>query len=250
MGALRLFNTPYEKVNIRTLHLEKDDETSCTFNDEKEEYTFNKSKSVLLKKFVVPKEYKDISVEYINDPLALLEELLSSKKDKIFSENNLLKGYDYVFLPLYSYTKTKGYFVPEKSGLNQFNAGGRKRNDLEVYIPVPKMIHKKYPNFFPSRDTCFTLLLPDGKKLSAKICQDGGKALMSNPNKDLGDWLLRKVLKKKTWEIVTMEDLYILGVNSVCIENMHQMDEKGNNVYKIFFSNLNEDYQSFISDSI
>lgn len=250
VGALRLFNTPYEKVNIRTLHLEKDDETSCTFNDEKEEYTFNKSKSVLLKKFVVPKEYKDISVEYINDPLALLEELLSSKKDKIFSENNLLKGYDYVFLPLYSYTKTKGYFVPEKSGLNQFNAGGRKRNDLEVYIPVPKMIHKKYPNFFPSRDTCFTLLLPDGKKLSAKICQDGGKALMSNPNKDLGDWLLRKVLKKKTWEIVTMEDLYILGVNSVCIENMHQMDEKGNNVYKIFFSNLNEDYQSFISDSI
>jgi hypothetical protein len=155
-----------------------------------------------------------------------------------------------VILPLYSYSKSKGYFVPEKSGLNQFNAGGRKRNELEVYIPVPKKIQDFFPSFFPSRDIPFSLILPDGKVLSAKICQDGGKALMSNPNKALGEWILRKVLNKKPLELVTMDDLDRLGFDSVCIENMHSKDELGNQEYRISFSNVNESYQSFISDEI
>lgn len=246
-GALRLFNTPYEEVNLNTIHLVKDDETSCSFHDEKNEYTFNKSKSVLQKKFVVPNDYKDVSVETLDDPLALLEEFFSSKKKDVIIAKKLQKGIDYIILPLYSYTKSKGCYVPEKSGLNQFNAGGRARNELEVYIPVPKAIHKNYPCFFPQRDTPFTLLLPDGKELSAKICQDGGKALMSNPNKALGEWLLRKVLKKKTWELVTMDDLDRLGFDSVCIEDKHRIDENGNKVFRISFSNISENYKTFIT---
>ena len=249
-GALRLFNTPYEEVNLSEVKLIKDDDTSCSFHDDKNEYTFNKSKSVLLKKFFVPKDYIDIPVDTLDDPLALLEEFFSSKKSEVVSAKKLQRGVDYVILPLYSFSKAKGNYVPEKSGLNQFNAGGRKRNELEVYIPVPKAIHNNYPNFFPKRDTPFSLLLPDGNVLSAKICQDGGKALMSNPNKDLGEWLLRKVLKKKAWNIVTMYDLDRLGFDSVCVENLHQTDEFGSSLFRISFSNTNENYQSFITDSV
>ena len=246
-GTLRIFNTPYEEIDIDRIHLDKDDETSCVFHDEKNEYFFNKSKSVLQKRFVVPKKYTDVPVEILDDPLALLEQFFSNNKKQIVTAKKLNKGTDYVILPLYSYTKAKGYFVPEKSALNQFNAGGRARNDLELYIQVPKAIHNNYPDFFPSRDVPFSLQLPDGNVLSAKICQDGGKALMSNPNKALGKWILRKVLQKKPWELVTMTDLDRLGFDSVCVENLHYVDEDGLQRYRISFSNTLENYQDFIN---
>ncbi len=247
-GTLRIFNTPYEGVNLEKIHLEKDDETSCSFNDETNEYTFNKSKSVLLKRFDVLSNHKDIAVDILNDPLSLLEEFFTDKRRQVVTAKKLKRGEDYVILPLYSFSKKRGCFVAEKSGLNQFNAGGRRRNDLEVYIPVPMALRKLFPNFFPLRDVPFTLLLPDGKKLSAKICQDGGKALMSNPNSALGEWILRKVLKKRPKELVTMDDLDRLGFDSVCVENLHSKDEEGNWEYKISFSNTNENFQSFIND--
>lgn len=247
-GLLRIFNTPYEEVDISKLHLEKDDETSIVFNDEKNEYRFNKSKSVLMKRFIVPKEYKDVEVSILDEPLDLLEEFFVQRKAGIQTAKKRVRGHDYVILPLYSYSRQNGKYVAEKSGLNQFNAGGRKRNENELYIPVPKAIHNNYPNFFPDRDTPFSLILPDGKILSAKICQDGGKALMSNPNKDLGEWILRKVLKKKPWEIVTMNDLYRLGFDSVCIENLHKNNKNGESEYRISFTEVSENYENFINE--
>lgn len=79
-GMLRLFNTPYEYIDIDRLHLAKDNSTSCSFHDEKNEYTFNKSKSVLLKRFTLPEDYKDIPVDIIEDPLSLLEDFFSSNE--------------------------------------------------------------------------------------------------------------------------------------------------------------------------
>lgn len=73
---------------------------------------------------------------------------------------------------------------------------------------------------------------------------------MSNPNKELGEWLLRKVLKKRKGELVTMNDLNRLGFDSVYLENLHKIDEEGQRVYRISFSDTNEDYQSFIIDTI
>lgn len=245
-GCLRLFNSPYEKVNIEKIRLDKDDDTSCSFHDDKNVYTFNKSKSVLMKRFVVPADYKDVAVDILDDPLSLLEEFFSANKEKVVAAKKLVRGVDYVLLPLYSYSKAKGYYVAEKSGLNQFNASGRKRNELEVYIPVPKAIHTSFPDFFPVGNVPFTLILPDGERLSAKICQDNGKALMSNPNKALGQWLLRKVLKKEPWQLVTMDDLNRLGFDSVCVENTHSIDNDNNAVYRISFSDSNENYRSFM----
>ena len=170
-----------------------------------------------------------------------------TKKEKIKEVKARIKGVDYVILPLYSIRNGVKH-VPEKSSLNQFNAGGRKRNPLEVYVPVPIAIHRNYPDFFPDRDTPFALEMPDKSILSAKICQDNGKALMTNPNKDLGEWLLRKILHKKDFEIVTIDDLNRLGFDSICIENLHGMTDNGEHLYRLSFSNTEISYDDFIED--
>lgn len=119
----------------------------------------------------------------------------------------------------------------------------------EVYIPVPKAIHKSCPEFFPARDCPFELVLPNGDSLSAKICQQGGKALMSSPNSALGEWILRKVLKKAQGDLLAMQDLNAYGIGSVKIASTHQANSAGERVYKIVFANTGyEDYSSFAEE--
>lgn len=158
----------------------------------------------------------------------------------------LKKGEDYVILPLYS---TKGEkHVPLQSGLNQWNAGGRSRDANEIYIPVPIQIHRKYPSFFPNRDTPFVLRLPDGSHLSAKICQQNGKALMSNPNASLGEWMLRKVLKLNEGELVTIDTLNLYGIDSIMIRKTPEIIE-GEEVFELFFCNGEyESYEQFMNE--
>lgn len=241
-GLLRIFNLPYERINIDCIHNVKDKGSSISFEDDKNFYTFNRSKTVLMKRFVVPNTYRDISVNILSDPLTLLEKLLSEQTTPVYKPD--IKGYDYVILPLYS-TQQKGN-VPTKSGLNQWNAGGRARNINEVYIPVPIKIHQLYPNFFPKREEPFELQLPDGEKLSAKICQQGGKALMSNPNSDLGEWLLRKILKKKEGSLVTKLDLDTFGFDSIMVVNTHTTNNDGLKVYRLEFTENQNNFQEFI----
>lgn len=241
-GLLRVFNVPYERINIEQIHNVKDKGASLSFEDDKNSYIFNRSKTVLMKRFAVPNVYRDVSVDILSDPIILLEKLLTDKQSKIYQP--VIKGYDYVILPLYS-TQQKGE-VPEKSGLNQWNAGGRARNANEVYIPVPLKIHHLYPNFFPKRDEPFELQLPDGKKLSAKICQQGGKALMSNPNSDLGEWLLRKILKKKEGSLVTKFDLDTFGFDSIMVINTHKKNIDGLKVFRLEFAENQNNFQEFI----
>lgn len=128
--------------------------------------------------------------------------------------------------------------MSEKSGLNQWNASGRTRADDEVYIQIPAWIHRKFPGFFPDRDEPFILLLPNGKRMSAKVCQDGSKALMSNPNKELGKWILRDVLNLKEGELLTYEKLARIGLDSVVIYKSE------NGIYDIDFARLGS-YEEF-----
>lgn len=245
-GGLKIFNTPYNKIDIDDIHEVKDKEKSLSFVSGGEFYNFNKSKSVLMKRFFLPKEHKYVPVEILEDPLQLLSELLRKHTGEL-KKARLQKGVDYVVLPLYS--TQKGINVPLKSGLNQWNAGGRKRDENEIYIPVPAKIHKEYPDFFPTRDEQFELQLPHGESLSAKICQQGGKALMSNPNSALGEWILRKVLKKEPGELVTMEDLNRFGVDSVYIEKKHRKNDLGCEVFSISFTTSTyESYQDFFEE--
>ena len=242
-GLLRIFNSPYQEVVIDDISDVRDTTASVSFNDGIHEYTFNKSKSVLMKRFDVPSKFHDIEVDILQDPFTLLGDFFGN------IENTRLiipkrKGIDYVVLPLYS---VRDGIVQERAGLNQWNANGRVRDEDEVYIPIPSKIHRLYPNFFPQdKNTLFVLRLPDGQELDAKMCQSGLKGLMSNPNKALGNWILRKVLRKKPGELVTMYDLNYFGIDSIYVEKLpcHDVNEKS--VYSLSFNDGYENYLSFI----
>lgn len=220
-----VFETPMEKVDISRIHNISSDtgDKSIKFNDGLNEYNFNITKSTLLKRFKTENILLEIEVDILKDPFDTLEKLFADiQKELVFSN---IKEQEHIFLPLYSKTIAKGRFVPEHSGLNQWNGSrfDRKRNIHtprninETYIPIPSWVHKEYPDFFPSRDTTFELRLPNGKSLRASLCQDGSKALMSDPNKDLGEWILRDVMALKDGELLTIELLDRIGLDSVVL---------------------------------
>ncbi len=154
----------------------------------------------------------------------MLLELFENKDFKPATDK-LIKGQNFVILPLYGIQNNEK-FVFEKSALNQWNAGGRKRNFGEIYIPIPIEIHKKYPTFFPAKDNHFNLTIPTGEIFTAKVCQDNSKALMTDPNKAISDWLLRKVLQLQEGELATIEKLDELGFDSVMITKIDQKNFK------------------------
>ncbi len=59
---------------------------------------------------------------------------------------------------------------------------------------------------------------------------------MSCPNSALGEWLLRKVLKKKPGELVTIQDLDVAGIDSVIIDDTGWVDETNTKIYGISFT--------------
>jgi hypothetical protein len=135
-----------------------------------------------------------------------------------------LKKGQLVVLPLY--TTQKGFKeIPTKSGLNQWNAGGRARSPGEAYFPIPKTVHRQAPGFLPERNLSFQLTLPSGQITSAKVCQSGSKALMTKPNYHLSRWLLLMIdvtisnyVDRFSQKIpYTYSDLQKLGFDSVVL---------------------------------
>ncbi|MBL8004685.1 MAG: restriction endonuclease [Candidatus Kapabacteria bacterium] len=217
---LLLFETDYNIIDITNINSIKDSKASLQFSDGKNFYTYNYSKSTLFRNFQIPPTAFSLHVDIIQDPYSLLLQILNEFKGIHVSNNRLVKGENFIVLPLYG-IKNNEKFIFQHSGLNQWNANGRKRNIGEVYIPIPISIHKNYPNFFPSRDFPFDLQIPTGEVFSAKVCQANSKALMTNPNKALSDWLLRKILQLKEGELATMEKLDALGFDSVLIHKIN-----------------------------
>ena len=66
--------------------------------------------------------------------------------------------------------------------------------------------------------------MPDGKVLSAKVCQEDGKAIMSNPNKELGKWLLRDVLELPEGTVITYQMLERFGIDSVIFTKLDELE--------------------------
>lgn len=219
-GKMVIIETPMYLIDTGSIKIKNKTQKSVSFNDKHEEYSFNYSKSTLFKKFIIENPLAEIEVGIIDDPFDVLERLTTSEdtsiRELVFPK--IKKEVEHVFLPLYS---TRGSSedkeVPERSGLNQWNAGGRTRSLGEVYIPIPAWIHQKFPNFFPDRDHQFKLHLPDKKELTAKVCQDGKKALMTNPNEALGQWILRDILGLKEGELLTYKKLEDIGLDTVVI---------------------------------
>jgi len=220
------------------------------FSDGIGHYSFSTAKNVLMKRFVFDRTTSFIPIEIKSEPLLDLEQAFSLVYVPVGVYSNAgnpsdsnpelpqesfspirhqldepIPGKDFVILPLYS-TRGTERSVPERSGINQWNAGGRSRQLGEAYIPIPIAIHQMFPNFFPGRDEAFELQLPNQEEtVSAKVCQDNSKALMTSPNRHLGTWIigvLMPKLKKTQFEAapvgmppLTYQDLLRIQKDSV-----------------------------------
>ena len=209
-----VLETDMNTINMEKIKIIKATDSSLKFKDDKNEYSFNFSKSTLYKKFNLDNILVEMPVEIIEDPYEFLKYAMMKNTEiiKRTEENEV----PYVIIPLFSISKGEK-FVAEKSGLNQWNAGGRKRDINEVYIPIRADFYRENPNFLPTRDKAFNVRLPNGNVISMKVCQDNGKSLMSNPNKALGLWLLRDVLQLREGELLKYDRLKELGIDSVIL---------------------------------
>lgn len=237
---LRICELPMNLIdtaNIKNIK-EKNNRGAIYFKDGRNEYSFNLNKNTLFMRFDTSKSLFSIKVDILKEPYKILSRLLGYKTDFKVGVSN--KRYKSVILPLFS--DRGGRHVPVRSGLNQWNAAGRPRNYNEIYISIPAWIHKKYPGFFPNRKEHFVLKLPNGNELSAKVCQAGNKALMSNPNSALGKWLLREVMNIREGEILTYEILQIMGIDSV---EVYKINDKE---YKIDFRPIGT-YDEFVEQN-
>jgi hypothetical protein len=262
---------PYHLIDLDAIQIIKRNDArndtnvkeNILFSDGKSVYSYSRSKNVLFKRFTYEKSKNCIPLEISNKPFDLLfrvSNLQTNSQISIAVEldnarrthqmSQLKKGIDYVVLPLYS---PKSRSVQLRSGINQWNAGGRSRKYGEAYIPVPISIHHRFPGFFPERDRKFKVRLSNQTNVfNAKICQSGGKALMTSPNFELGKWLSSVIDPSIPNEAFnrpvdgrapfTYTDLVKIGKDSVAIT---KSNENGESVYSINFSPLGS-YEDFI----
>lgn len=207
-----LYEEDMTYINLEKITIDKVRANTILFNDGINSYSFSKSKNTLMMKFLPKGEnlVEEINVDIYDDPLSILKNIL--KDDQL-----PIPGKDYIILPLYSDRLNE---VTEKAGLNMWNASGRLRHHDEVYFPIPKWIHNVFNRFFNYRNNNFNsypfnVTLPDGKTLNMKITQSNGKALQSNPNKALGKWILRDVLRLPINTLVTKNLLDEIGIDSI-----------------------------------
>lgn len=239
-SVLYLHEEPMHLIDTEHININSIKDNTISFSDGIEEYTFNISKSTLYKRFNI-QPLHSINVKIFDDPFELLEKFLADE----FQTDTSNKIVDTIYLPLYSYKHGVPY-VFEKSGLNQWNAAprrkrnkngelentGKERNINEVYIPFNEPIRSYKAGFFPPAEQSFTLNLPNGEFVMAKLCQADGKGLMTNPNKALGKWLLRDVLKLKENEILTYQRLEEIGIDTV------QINKFEDGTYEIHFRKI------------
>ena len=204
-------------IDISSIKNVKERKTSIYFDDDYHEYIFSLSKSTLMKRFKTDSFIDEFEVKVLENPLKSIYDCFENSSGFNYLLGN--KILDSIYLPLYG----KDGKINDSSGLNQWNAKGRNRHPDEIYIPIPKKFYKYKPNFFPNKDVIFSLKLPNKKIINAKICQQNCKALMSNPNKDLGKWLLRDVLKVAEGTLITNDLLSLYGIDSVRIDKINDI---------------------------
>lgn len=205
-GKMTLFETSYPLIDIDSLKPGELTPKSFKFSDSSKDYKYTFADSQIWMCFDSHAKYTykldTFDVSIMEDPYKLLKAAFKN----LNRENNDKK---YLYLPLYSYrSKT----VPEKSGLNAWNGLPKSkgssclRPEGEAYIPIPKELWKKCPNWVdPSIDMSnyalyknrtkkssysIRLHMPDGNVFPALFAQSDFKALETNPQSILGKWLL------------------------------------------------------------
>jgi hypothetical protein len=269
-GAAIIHEEPYQLINIDSIEptdsrglkaksFPQKNEGHVYFADKNARYRYDVAKNVLYKRFELAK-YKNsnkidlIIFDDIFEKILKWTSLDSNNQivtNIVNGTDNLIYEDDYVILPLYSTRSVDKKEVQLKSAINQWNADGRPRSFGEAYIPIPKKIHEMYPKFFPSRDVEFKIKLPNEKIISAKVCQENNKALMSNPNVDLCEWLY--VIIDKNLDIAkkridnrmpySYDDLKNVGKDSVRVTKVKNKEYQ----YVIESSELGA-YEDFITE--
>lgn len=242
-GELLLFDTSYKQEDLSLITNIKEKDNSLRFTLGDEVYSFNRSKSTLYREFHIPELIHRLPIEIVEDPFDLLLQLFDKHSGSFGKQAPEVKKQ--VILPLYSTRGKEKGEVPKHSGLNQWNANGRPRKLGEVYIPIPAEIHKQHPGFFPQRKEPFLLRIPTGEQLQASICQEGNKALMTNPNDAIADWLLRRLFRLKEGDLLTRQHLDKLGFDAVAVTDLG-MNDDGLRLYSIDKAPLGS-YEAFIT---
>ena len=247
-GHMAIYEEHMDLINIDDIKLKSQKEAVIHFSDKIHDYSFNMSKSTLFKRFDTSESKKihTVNIEILKDPYEfLLAQKNMGTTSDIVQDMKVIEVEDYIVLPLYS-PKTKK--VEKCSGLNQWNAKGRARNNNEVYVPIPSWIHKSKEDFFSyntndNKTAPFLVKLPNGTKLSMRVAQQGGKALMSNPNSELERWILRDVLKLEEGELVTREQLDMIGIDSIRLSKLKSGEYALDFLKASSFEEFEEDYK-------
>jgi len=224
------------------------------FTDGKKNYSFNRSKNVLMQQFKLEPGFTSeiIQLPIQEDIWQFIQgdgfrDLLGEGSEEIQGD---IEYSEAVILPLYSSGNSPLKEVPAKSGINQWNAGGRKRSFGEAYISIPRKVHQMKPGFFPERDQKFDLRLPSGEVVRAKVCQQGSKALMSDPNTVLCNWLFSTIDGDHSYSQsrlsrglpYTYDDLARIGKDSVRLTKIAGDDL----VFELEFAAVGS-YEDFVS---
>jgi len=214
---IQIFEQEMANVNIQKIKLLKSANPEIIkFSDGVAKYSFNKTKSTLCTYFSLDKPLDSFICSYNKRDFEFyIENIVPQANTKVPKNSVVLK--------LFSERRN---IVELKSGLNQWRASGRERHHDETYIPIPIEIRRENPGFFPKRDQTFRIETNTGEKFLAKVCQENSKALMSNPNKSLGKWILRDILNIKKGELVTLNHLIKAKINSVVIEKFDENNFK------------------------
>lgn len=242
--AMQIIECAFDHIDIEQIKVidGRGNINNTYFSDGKHTYHFSISKNTLYMIFENYDVLDEFEVEIMADPYNYLMELADTITPIKVASPEVFDFSNKVCLRLYSFNRKRGKFVPAKSGLNQWNADGRKRNSDEVYISYPKEDRERSIGFFPPRDTVFELLMPDGSIIPTKVCQADGKAIMSNPNRILGEWLLRNVFELPEGTLVTYEMLEKFGIDSVIFTKLPE------GKYKIDFADIGT-YEDFVKNA-
>lgn len=250
-GKFVINECTYPLVDINSLKDFNLTKTAFSWSDGIKEYKYTFGDSQIWQKFDQSRNdtliLNKFDINIIEDPFEFLKnayiELIGIKKEKV--EQDIYE----VYLPLYSYQSKE---VEEKSGLNAWNAAPKNKvsNTLrplnEVYIPIPREFHNKFPDFFTKNifelerdrenytgdkinkpEARFHLQLPNGKRIPSLVTQSNMKGLQSGSYTEydengrrfgqsaLGQWLLIDVLGLKERKLVTREWLQKKGTDSV-----------------------------------
>ncbi len=228
---MEIFESSFDYIDTDNIRLirNRGNHNNTYFTDGRHTYHFSKSKNTLYMIFDDMELLDTVAVEILEDPFAFLEQIFQDNHEGAAEAAQTIEANggdmledNQLCLRLYTESRARGKYVAEKSGLNQWNAGGRARHPDEVYIPYQAVDRERKPGFFPPRYVPFEIILPDGQRMSAAVCQSDGKAIMSNPNKDLGHWLLRDVLEVPEGTLITYDMLELFGIDSVIFTKLEE----------------------------